>query len=132
VGTLGATFASQGSRESALSIERAFQYHVHRRLELPPGAVLASAAPGVEVKGDNVEALRRAKLEAGVLDEDFALSIATGTVDPTSYRQFADNAHRIDDGFQAATRVRTQSAASAGAGAGSPVQAKTPRTAAPQ
>ena len=37
VGTLGATFASQGARESALAIDDAFQYHVHRRVEWTRG-----------------------------------------------------------------------------------------------
>ena len=105
VGTLGATFASQGARESALAIDNAFQYHVHRRVELAPGQKLVGAVPSVEVKDENLEALRRGKLEGGILDEDFALSIATGTLDAAHYEGFADKAHRVDDGFQAATRV---------------------------
>jgi hypothetical protein len=107
-GTLGATFASQGSRESALSIERAFQYHVHRRVDLPAGTTLSGAPPAVDVKNDNLEAYRHAKLEGSAIDEDFGLSIPTGTVDPAKYRQFSDDAHGVDDGFQAATRVKTQ------------------------
>ena len=105
VGTLGATFASQGARESALAIENAFQYHVHRRVELGPGQKLVGAVPSVEVKDDNLEAMRRGKLEGGILEEDFALSIATGTLDAAHYEGFADKAHRVDDGFQAATRI---------------------------
>jgi hypothetical protein len=111
-GTLGATFASQGSRESALSIERAFQYHVHRRVDLPAGMSLASAAPAVDVKNEALEAFRHAKAEPGSIDEDFGLSIPTGTVDPAKYRQFAEEAHRVDDGFQAAQRVKTNGGAS--------------------
>jgi hypothetical protein len=105
VGTLGSTFASQGARESALSIDDAFQYHVHRKVELPSGLKLASAVPAVDVKDDNLEASRRGKLENGNLDEDFVLSVATGTLDLARYEGFADKAHRVDDGFQAATRV---------------------------
>jgi hypothetical protein len=105
VGTLGSTFASQGARENALAIESAFQYHVHRRVELGPSLKLIGALPAVEVKDDNLEALRRGKIDDGVLDEDFALSIATGTLDAAHYEGFADKAHRVDDGFQAATRV---------------------------
>ena len=37
VGTLGATYASRGARESALAIATTMQYHVHRRVELPAG-----------------------------------------------------------------------------------------------
>jgi hypothetical protein len=109
VGTLGATFASRGARESALAIDDAFQYHVHRRLELSPGMKLVSGIPAVEIKDDNVEALRHGKLDGGVLEEEFALSIPTGTLDTARYEQFADKAHRVDDGFQAATRVSGES-----------------------
>ena len=110
VGTLGATFASQGARESALAIDNAFQYHVHRRLELGPALKLMGALPAVDQKDDNLEAFRRGKLENGVLEEDFGLSLATGTLDTETYGKFAQNAHRVDDGFQAATRVARENA----------------------
>lgn len=111
VGTLGATFASQGARESALAIDNAFQYHVHRRLELDAALKLMGALPAVDQKDDNVEAFRRGKLESGVLEEDFGLSLATGTLDTETYGKFAEKAHRIDDGFQAATRVTREARA---------------------
>jgi hypothetical protein len=105
VGTLGSTFASQGARESALAINNAFQYHVHRRLELDPALKPMGPLPAVDQRDESVEAFRRGKLENGVLEEDFALSLATGTLDTETYGKFAEKAHRIDDGFQAATRV---------------------------
>jgi hypothetical protein len=105
VGTLGATFASQGARESALAIDDAFQYHVHRSVAIVGAPKLVGSIPTVEVKDENLEASRRGKLDTGVLDEDFSLSIATGTLDAARYEGFADKAHRVDDGFQAATRV---------------------------
>jgi hypothetical protein len=105
VGTLGATFASQGARESALAIDDAFQYHVHRRIEWSKGMKLASRLPSVEVKDENLDAYRRGQLQDGLLEEDFGLSIPTGTLDTARYQQFADKAHRVDDSFQAATRV---------------------------
>jgi hypothetical protein len=105
VGTLGATFASQGARESALAIDDAFQYHVHRRIEWSKGMKLVSHLPSVEVKDENLDAFRRGKLQDGLLEEDFGLSIPTGTLDTARYQQFADKAHKVDDGFQAATRV---------------------------
>ena len=107
VGTLGATFASQGARESALAIDDAFQYHVHRRVSSTQGMKLVARLPSVEVKDENLEASRKGKLEDGVLEEDFGLSVATGTLDTARYEEFADKAHRVDDGFQAA---RTRSA----------------------
>ena len=36
--TLSATYASEGTRESALAVSHAVQYHAHRRVELPAGA----------------------------------------------------------------------------------------------
>jgi hypothetical protein len=105
VGTLGATFASQGARESALAIDNAFQYHVRRRLEVDPSIKPTGALPSVDIKDDNLEAFRRGKWENGALEEDFGLSLATGTLDTETYGKFAEKAHRIDDGFQAATRV---------------------------
>jgi hypothetical protein len=105
VGTLGATFASQGARESALAIDDAFQYHVHRRIEWSKGMKLVSHLPAIEVKDENLDAYRRGRLQDGLLEEDFGLSIPTGTLDTARYQQFADKAHKVDDGFQAATRV---------------------------
>jgi hypothetical protein len=61
--------------------------------------------PSVEVKDDSLSASRNGKLEAGVLEEDFSLSVPTGTLDVARYRDFAANAHRIDDAFQAAVRI---------------------------
>ncbi|MET0595477.1 MAG: hypothetical protein ABW133_22450, partial [Polyangiaceae bacterium] len=121
VGTLGATFASQGARESALAIDSAFQYHVHRRLDFDPSFKPLGTLPTVEQKDENLEALRRGKLENGILEEDFALSLATGTLDNESYGKFAESAHRVDDGFQAATRV------SRGAAAAKPAAPARPR-----
>jgi len=105
VSTLGATFASRGARESALAIDDAFQYQFHRRIELDPKLTLAGALPTVDVRDENLEASREGKLVDGVLDEQFILSVPTGTLDVPRYREFADKAHRVDDAFQAAIRV---------------------------
>jgi len=50
-------------------------------VELGPSLKVVGAIPSVEVKDDNLEALRSGKFESGVLEEDFALSVATGTLD---------------------------------------------------
>lgn len=105
VSTLGATFASRGARESALAIDDAFQYQFRRRLELDPALTVAGVLPNVDVKDENLEALRQGKLDKGVLDEQFILSVPTGTLDVPRYREFAEKAHRVDDAFQAAIRV---------------------------
>ena len=122
MGTLGSTFASQGARESALAIDNAFQYHVHRRVELDPALKPTGALPSVDIKDDNLEAFRRGKWENGALEEDFGLSLATGTLDTETYGKFAEKAHRIDDGFQAATRVARE-----GRGARPPAKPPAPR-----
>jgi hypothetical protein len=57
------------------------------------------------VTDEHLQASRKGKLSPGVLEEDFALSIPTGTLDTGRYREFAQSAHRIDDAFQAATRI---------------------------
>ncbi|HLM72275.1 MAG TPA: hypothetical protein VK459_06280, partial [Polyangiaceae bacterium] len=49
-GTLGATYASRGARQSALLIDTALQYHVRRRVELPAGATVTRAPEGVRIE----------------------------------------------------------------------------------
>jgi hypothetical protein len=105
VGTIGARFASRGSRQSALAIDEALQYHVHRRIELSPAATLRQAPAGIELKADYLQAVRKGRLAAAVLEEDFSLSIPTGMMDTARYKDFAYDARRVDDAFLAATRV---------------------------
>ena len=54
MGTLGATYASRGARQNALSIESPLQYHFHRRIELPPGATVTRAPAAVDIADPNV------------------------------------------------------------------------------
>jgi hypothetical protein len=103
--TLGATYTARGGRKSALAIDSAFQYHVHRRVELPPSAKGAPQLPTVKVARAGLEATRKATLTGTVLDEDFSLSLPTGTVAADAYDAFAGDAKRVDDGFLAGTRV---------------------------
>ena len=63
VSSLGATFATRAGRESALALNRAVQYHVHRRIELPPGATVSRMPGPLEVKARLVEASRRIAVE---------------------------------------------------------------------
>jgi hypothetical protein len=104
--TLGATFASQGARRDALAVSSAIQYHVHRRVELPAGATVARAPGAFEVKGDVLGAQRKIAVAPGAIEDDFTLSVSTGTVRSEAYGAFAADAHRIDDAFQAGTRVK--------------------------
>jgi hypothetical protein len=108
VGTLGATYASRGARQSALSIDAPIQYHVHRRVELPEGATVTRAPAVVSVKDSRIEAQRKSSQAARVLEEDFSLSLPTGTVSAEGYQAFVQNVHVIDDGFMAVTRVKVK------------------------
>lgn len=104
-GTLGATYASRAARQSALLIDTALQYHVRRRIELPAGATVTRAPEGVRIEDARLEALRKGTY-GPVIEEDFALSLPTGTVPAEAYQGFVDNVRSIDDGFMAGTRVR--------------------------
>ena len=111
VGTLGASYASQGARENALAISRAVQYHVHRRVELPKGAsVLRSPGP-VDVRSSNLEAQRKITVDGTAIEEEFSLLVTTGTIAADKYGVFVADAHKVDDGFLASTRVKPPAAA---------------------
>jgi hypothetical protein len=109
VATLGSTFASQGARHDALAVNHASQYHVHRRIELPAGATVTRAPGGFETKDSVLAAQRKVAVSPGAVEDDFTLSITTGTVKADAYAGFAADAHAIDDGFLATTRVKPKS-----------------------
>jgi hypothetical protein len=106
VTTLGSTFASQGERHDALAVNHAAQYHVHRRIELPKGATVTRAPGGFETKDPVLSAKRRIAVSPSAVEDDFTLSITTGTVKVDAYAAFASDAHAVDDGFLASTRVK--------------------------
>lgn len=108
VGTLGGTYASRGARQNALSIDAPLQYHLRRRIELPAGATVARAAAAVDVTDPNVHARRKLTLSGKTLEEDFVLSLPTGTVAASRYQAFVGSVQIIDDGFMAGTRIRVK------------------------
>jgi hypothetical protein len=105
VGTLGASYASRGARQNALSIDVPLQYHFHRTLQLPPGAVVTRPPVGIDVSDPNINAGRRVEVRGSVLAEDFMLSLPTGTVPAGRYQAFVEKVQAIDDGFMAGARV---------------------------
>jgi hypothetical protein len=124
VSSLGATFAARADRESALAVSTAAQYHMHRRVELPAGAAIARLPGPVEVSADLLRASRKVAIiareiapkalpddkanvdaKANVIDEDFSLGLATGTIAKSGYARFVTAAHAVDDGFLASARV---------------------------
>jgi hypothetical protein len=106
VSTLGASFASQATRESALAINRALQFHLHRRVELPEGAQVVRPAAPFDIHRKPITASRVVTVEGTAVDEQFALDLTTGTVAAQHYGDFVGDAHKTDDAFLAGTRVK--------------------------
>ncbi len=106
-GTLGATYASRGARQSALSIDSPLQYRVRRTITLPSGAQIIRRPEQVTVVGKQLEASRSGKYGA-VIEEDFVLNLPTGTISADVYPAFVEKVRAIDDGFMAGTRVRAK------------------------
>ena len=109
VTTLGATYASKSARENALAISHAVQYHAHRRVELPVGANVLRMPGPFETKGPHLEASRKISVSSNVIEEEFVLGVATGTVAQDRYGAFVSDVHKTDDAFLASTRVRPAS-----------------------
>ncbi|HXN32395.1 MAG TPA: hypothetical protein VN894_11055, partial [Polyangiaceae bacterium] len=107
VSTLGATFATRAGRESALALSTAVQYHVHRRIELPKGASVARLPGPIDVRAKLVEASRAIGVDKSgrVIEDDFVLGVATGTIAAKDYGAFVSVTRLADDGFLAGTRV---------------------------
>jgi hypothetical protein len=108
VGTLGATYASRGARQSALAIETAIQYHLHRRIDLPAGATVVRAPTGVAIHDKRIDAARKGSFDGKSIEEDFSLSLPTQNIAADGYQGFVGAVHTIDDGFMAGTRVKVK------------------------
>jgi hypothetical protein len=106
VTTLGATYAAHGARENALAINRATQYHLRRRVELPPSAQVSRVPGPFDGKGPLLDASRRLTVNGQTIEEDFTLEVTTGTVPTDGYDEFVAAARSTDDAFRASTRVR--------------------------
>jgi hypothetical protein len=106
VAELGATFAAQGSRESALAINESTQYHVHRRIELPPGASVSRTPGAFALMETHFLAQRKLGTSGQAIEDDFVLSMPTGTVPPSEYDAFVTDAHKTDDAFLASTWIK--------------------------
>ncbi|HSO38133.1 MAG TPA: hypothetical protein VLT33_36650, partial [Labilithrix sp.] len=104
--TLSATYASQGARESAFAISHATQYHMRRRVELPPKAQIARLPGPFEGKGPLLNAARKISVAGSTIEEDFTLEVTTGTVPRDKYDAFVTEIHRTDDAFRASTRIK--------------------------
>ncbi len=107
--TLSATYASEGTRESALAISRAVQYHAHRRVELPGGATVVRVPGPFDAQTRALTASRKLLVSAGppAIEDDVTLGVPTGTIPAAAYAGFVAEAHLIDDAWLATTRIRT-------------------------
>ena len=107
VAGLAATLATRGGRQSALALNNAVQYHVHRRIELPKGAAVARLPGPLEVRSKLVDASRAITIGGAgqTIEEDFTLGVATGTIPADEYDAFVGVTRAADDGFLASTRV---------------------------
>ena len=108
VGTLAGVYASRGARQNALSIDAPLQYHLRRRIELPAGATVTRAPADVHVVDQNVQARRKRKQSGQTIEEDFVLSLPTGTVPAGRYQAFVEKVQAIDDGFMIGTRIKVK------------------------
>lgn len=99
--TLGATFAAQGARENDFAVSRPMLYHVHRKVELPAGVKVERIPGAFDLKRDLVTASRRLQVGAQEIEEDFRLSVRTGTVGREAYAGFVADLQRADSAFLA-------------------------------
>jgi hypothetical protein len=83
-------------------------WEVALRIDLPAGAKVTRAPDGLEIADPHVQARRRVTLGPGTLDEDFTLSLPTGTIGASHYPSFVEKVQAIDDGFMTGTRVRVK------------------------
>lgn len=106
VTTLSATYAGQAARESALAVNRATQYHVRRRIELPATAQITRLPGPFEGSGPLLRATRKISVAGSSIEEDFTLDVTTGTIPQGAYDAFVGATHRTDDAFRSSTRVK--------------------------
>jgi hypothetical protein len=103
--TLSSTYASQAGRKSAFAINRALLFHVHRRVELPDGAKTTRVPGPFDAKRANLKASRAVSVQKSAVEEDFKLSIPSGTVSAADYGDFVTQLHNADDAFLTSIHV---------------------------
>lgn len=104
--TLSSTYATQAGRKSAFAINRALLVHVHRRVELPDGAKTIRVPGPFDAKRPNLKASRAVTVQKSVIEEDFKLSVPSGTVSAADYADFVTQLHNADDAFLTSIRVK--------------------------
>jgi hypothetical protein len=103
--TLGARYAAQSGRTTALAIDEPLLFHVRRRIELPADAKVSHLAAGVNVQSPELKAERVIVQQGAVLQEDFRINLPVGTVAPEAFDGFVQRVRTVDDGFMHSTRI---------------------------
>lgn len=106
--TLGATYAAQAKRTTALTIRELIQYDIHRVIRLPKGTSISTPLPALDTTepASKMVARRKVKVDGETLIEDFSFLLPTGVVAPTAFETFTEVARTVDDGFQSVVRVQ--------------------------
>lgn len=105
VSTLGNLYVAQSGREGAFAVDRAVQYHVRRRVELPKGAKVQRQPGPFEVRSPELDSQRLMRVDGQIIEEDFVLGLPTGTITQQHYAAFAADARKTDDAFLASFRI---------------------------
>lgn len=131
--TMGASYAGQAKRTTALTIKDAIQWAIHRVVRLPAGTAISTPLPAVDVKdkATGLEATRKVKVDGATVIDDFAFSLPTGVVAPTAFDAFSAIGRQVDDGFMSVVRVASPSIKLPNVGPVKSLPAKAP-TAAPK
>lgn len=106
--TLSSTYATQAGRKSAFAINRALLVHVHRRVEVPEGTKTVRVPGPFDTKRTNLKASRTVTVQKSAIEEDFKLSVPSGTVSAADYGDFVTQLHNADDAFLTSIRVKLQ------------------------
>lgn len=106
--TLGATYAAQAKRTTALRISAATMYTVHRVVHLPKGTAIATPLPALDVTDPTTKlrATRSVKVDGTTLLDDVTFTMPTAVVQPSEFEGFTANARLIDDGLLSVVRVQ--------------------------
>ena len=106
--TLGATYAAQAKRTTALRISAATMYTVHRVIHLPKGTSIVTPLPSLDVTDatTKLHATRSAKVDGTTVIDDVGFTMPTAVVQPSEFDAFTANARLVDDGLLSVVRVQ--------------------------
>jgi len=104
--SLGARYAAQAERTTALAIDEPLLYHLERTIKLPSDTTVTHLAKPLDVAGAQLTANRKVKHEAGVITEALRVNLPVGNVAMDAFGPFVEDVRRVDDGFMYSTRVK--------------------------